>query len=147
VSQVYGVLDRSALVAELIRDEGLRLRPYVDSVGKTTIGIGRNLTDVGISRDEATLLLEHDIDRACRGLDELMPWWKGLDDVRQRVLVNMSFNLGIAVLMGFHNTLQAVREARWQDAHDGMLASLWAHQVGDRAKRLAEMMLTGRCGA
>jgi lysozyme len=138
------VIDRAALIAELIRDEGLRLKPYVDTVGKTTIGVGRNLTDVGISRDEAEALLEHDIIRTLSGLNGALPWWTDLDPVRQRVLINMAFNLGIKGLLTFQNTLRAVREGRWQDAHDGMLASKWARQVGDRAKRLAEMMLTGR---
>ena len=47
---------------QLIIDEGLRLRPYRDSVGKLTIGVGRNLDDVGISNDEAMVLLDHDIE-------------------------------------------------------------------------------------
>jgi lysozyme len=137
------VIDRVALIAELIRDEGVRLKPYVDTVGKTTIGVGRNLTDVGITRDEAEALLEHDIIRTVAGLNGALPWWTDLDPVRQRVLINMGFNLGIRGLLTFQNTLRAVREGRWQDAHDGMLASKWARQVGARAQRLAEMMLTG----
>ena len=51
-------MDTDKLLSDLVRDEGLRLRPYADTVGKTTIGVGRNLTDVGISHDEALALLE-----------------------------------------------------------------------------------------
>ena len=47
--------------AQLVRHEGLRLKPYRCTAGKLTIGIGRNLDDCGISQTEAYLLLENDI--------------------------------------------------------------------------------------
>ncbi|ARP89835.1 lysozyme [Bordetella genomosp. 9] len=134
--------DLATLQAELMRDEGERLKPYRDTVGKLTIGIGRNLDDVGISHDEALMLLANDIVRAERWLDRNLPWWGSLDGVRQRVMVNMAFNLG-GRLLTFKNTLAAVQRRDWKAAHDGMLDSLWARQVGQRANRLAHMMLTG----
>lgn len=130
----------SELTADLKRDEGLRLKPYRDTVGKLTVGIGRNLDDVGISEAEAEYLLQQDIDRTMAEMDRLMPWWRGLDDTRKRVLINMGFNLGVPGLMKFKNTLAAVKEGRYADAADGMLASKWAKQVGDRAIRLADLM-------
>lgn len=131
---------RDDLILDLKLDEGLRLKPYRDSVGKLTLGIGRNLDDVGISEAEAEYLLGNDIDRTIADLNRLLPWWQGLDDTRRRVLLNMGFNLGVPGLLKFKNTLQAVQDGRYQDAAKGMLASKWARQVGDRAKRLAEMM-------
>lgn len=130
----------SELTADLKRDEGLRLKPYRDTVGKLTIGIGRNLDDVGISEAEAEYLLQQDIDRTMAEMDRLMPWWRGLDDTRKRVLINMGFNLGVPGLIKFKNTLAAVKGGRYADAARGMLASKWARQVGDRALRLAELM-------
>lgn len=51
----------------LIRHEGLRLKPYHDTVRKLTIGIGRNLDDVGITHEEALILLERSQSiRKCR---------------------------------------------------------------------------------
>ncbi len=131
------------LKIELTRDEGLRLKPYRDTVGKLTIGIGRNLDDVGISQDEAMHLLDNDIARTTAALDKAIPWWRSLNDVRQRVVVNMAFNLGVAGLLGFKNTLAAMKAGRYADAAEGMLASKWATQVGERAKRLAAMMANG----
>lgn len=131
------------LKIELTRDEGLRLKPYRDTVGKLTIGIGRNLDDVGISQDEAMHLLDNDIARTTAALDKAIPWWRSLNDVRQRVVVNMAFNLGVAGLLGFKNTLAAMKAGRYADAAWGMLASKWATQVGERAKRLAAMMAKG----
>ena len=129
-----------AMRAELVRDEGLRLRIYKDTVGKLTIGVGRNLDDVGISKDEAYLMLDNDIQRTSDSLDKNLPWWKTLDEVRQRVILNMAFNMGINSLLGFKNTLAAIQAGRYNDAADGMLASKWATQVGARATRLADMM-------
>jgi len=144
VSQVHGELDRAALVANLIRDEGLRLKPYRDTVGKLTIGIGRNLDDRGISRDEAMTLLQNDIDAHLREVKAALPWLVSLDEVRQRVLVNMAFNLGVPKLLEFRNTLQAIANGDWKKAAAGMRASLWAKQVGQRAERLARMMESGK---
>lgn len=144
MSEIHGVLDRVKLIDNLVRDEGLRLKPYVDTVGKTTIGIGRNLTDVGISRDEAFTLCNHDIDRVVAEIKVALPWLPALDEVRLRVLINMGFNLGVPKLLLFKNTLGAVSCGDWKKAHDGMLASAWAQQVGARAVRLAEMMRTGQ---
>jgi lysozyme len=134
--------DMPTLVSELCRDEGVRLKPYVDTVGKTTIGVGRNLTDVGISQDECNALLENDIGRTTAWLDRNLPWWSTLDPVRQRVLVNMAFNMG-GGLLSFANTLAAVQRGDYAAAANGMLASKWATQVGARATRLADMMRNG----
>ena len=136
-------MNLTALKEELIRDEGLRLKPYRDTVGKLTIGVGRNLDDVGITKDEAMHLLECDIRRVKGDLDRAMPWWRELDEVRQRVIVNMAFNLGIARLMGFKNMLDAMRAGNYRDAAKEMLNSKWATQVGERAPRLAAMMRDG----
>jgi len=127
------------LVAELVRDEGLRLKPYRDSVGKLTIGVGRNLDDVGISPDEAQYLLGNDIASAEAMLDLRVSWWRRLDEDRQRVLVNMAFNLGER-LLGFERTLGAIANGSYDVAADAMLQSKWAQQVGPRAVRLAERM-------
>lgn len=135
-----------SLKDQLIRHEGLRLKPYTDTVGKLTIGVGRNLTDRGISKVEAMLMLDNDIQEATNDLLDKLPWTAQLDWPRKTVLINMTFNLGINSLMQFHNTLNAIEEKRWQAAHDGMLSSQWAKQVGPRAIELARIMLTGEMG-
>ena len=135
---------RANLINQFLRDEGLRLKPYKDSVGKLTIGIGRNLDDVGISHDEALLFLNNDIDRTEARLRTELPWYLNLDDARKGVLVNMAFNMGVDKLLAFHNTLAFVQSGQYDKAADAMLDSLWAKQVGIRAKRLAEQMRSGQ---
>ena len=132
------------LEAMLLRHEGLRLKPYRDTVDKLTIGVGRNLTDVGITRDEALVLLRGDIARTQAALDAALPWRAALDPVRGRVLVDMAFNLGVARLLGFGVMLAAARAGEWAEAADAMLRSRWAGQVGRRAQELAVEMHTGR---
>lgn len=138
-----GDFDHAILVQELERDEGLRLKPYADSKGIETIGIGRNLRDVGLTREEAYHLLANDIERAVEDLDQFLSWWRRLDCVRQRVLMNWCFNMGIARMMTFKPTLDLIQAGRYAMASEHMLASLWDHQAPERVRRLSDIMRTG----
>ena len=137
----YGL---TVLEQQIIAHEGMRLAPYMDTVGRLTIGVGRNLTDKGISYGEAIYLMRQDIDEAVAGLRLHLPWVHSLDAVRQRVLVDMAYNLGIVGLMRFVETLAHVERREYDKAAQEMLHSAWAQQVGSRATRLARMMQTGK---
>lgn len=128
---------------DLKRDEGLRLLPYADSVGKLTIGYGRNLSDNGITQLEAAAMLDQDISRHVSDLYQALPWVMKLDGPRQTVLANMCFNLGIKRFLGFKNMLASVQAGNYQQAAVEMLDSVWADQVGARATRLASVMHSG----
>lgn len=117
--------------------------PYQCSAGFTTIGYGHNLQANGLTLAQAERLLDDDIDAAIRDLVVRFPWFEALDPVRQSVLVDMCFNLGIAGLGAFKNTLAAIQRGDYDAASVGMLASRWAEQTGRRARTLAEMMRTG----
>ncbi len=130
---------------QLVRHEGLRLKPYRCTSGKLTIGIGRNLDANGISQTEAFMLLEHDILQCeMQILAEIPKIYLQLDEVRKSVLLNMCFNLGIGGLLEFNNTLAYVAAGDWERAANGMLASKWAKQVGRRAIELSELMRKGK---
>ncbi len=133
----------ASLKDQLIRDEELRLKPYTDSVGKITIGVGRNLTDDGISFAEAQLLLSNDIATATADLQSRLPWTAALDPVRQGALLNMTFNLGIGGLLEFRDFLAKMQVGNYAAAAGAMLDSLWARQVGARATRLSTQIQTG----
>lgn len=129
--------------AQLLAHEGLRGRPYRCSAGRLTIGVGRNLDDVGISRDEAMYLLAGDVTRVTRALDERWPWWRGLSVPRAAVLLDMAFQLGAEGLAGFRRFLAALEASRWETAAEEMLDSKWARQdTPSRARRLAAQMRT-----
>lgn len=131
------------LQSQLSIDEGNKAKPYTDTVGKLTIGVGRNLTDRGLSPDEVNYLLNNDINIATQDAKKLVPGFDKLDDVRQEVLVNMAFNLGLARLSGFKKFLAAVNAGDFSRASVEMLDSVWAKQVGARAIRLSNAMRTG----
>lgn len=131
------------LFDELKVDEGFRSKPYYDTVGKLTIGYGRNLTDVGISEREASDLLTNDIIKAYRIAAELVPNWSLLDDARQNVLANMAFNMGGATLATFKNFLFAVNARQYGIAAAHGRDSKWYQQVGARAERLMTIMEAG----
>ena len=130
------------LLAIIRRHEGLRLKPYLCSEGKITIGFGRNLEDMGISEKEAEMLLMSDIQRCYEELD-VFSWFHDLDQVRQEAMVNMLFNLGLPTFLEFKRTLKFMAEGAYSQAAAEMLDSKWANQVGDRAKELAYMVDTG----
>ena len=132
---------------QIARDEGgYQKSAYQDSLGYWTIGFGRLIDkrkDGGISRAEAELMLDNDIRDKTAELIAALPWIPLIDPVRRAVLVNMAFNLGVAGLLGFHATLEAVHAGDWAAASQHMLESKWAQQVGPRAHRLADQMRTG----
>lgn len=130
----------------LVKHEGIILHAYQDSLDFWTIGVGR-LIDArrggGISTKEAMYLLDNDIEEKVEDLNKVIPWWKDLSDNVQIVLVNMTFNLGINGLLGFHHFLEALKNRNYEDASRYMLESRWAGQVGDRAIELSNMIKEG----
>lgn len=134
---------RDALIHQLTLHEGMELKPYRCTGGKLSIGVGRNLDDRGITEAEAELMLSNDIDDFADRLKREIPWMVELSPVRQRVLLDMAFNLGISGLLKFKRTLKAIRAKQYEKAAEMMLDSRWATQVGQRAKRLSKMMATG----
>jgi lysozyme len=134
-------MDYSKIKDMLIRDEGLQLKPYLCPSGKLTIGIGRNIEDNGISKDEALYMLNNDIvnaERDCKNW--LGKVYDNLSDTRKSVLINMMFNLGLPRLMGFKKFKSALCQGDFEKASMEMLDSRWAVQVGNRAERLAKLI-------
>ena len=125
----------------LLVDEGLRLKPYKCTAGKTSIGYGRNLDDVGISQAVADLMLQEDLqvaEKACKRIfGDLYDSW---GENRQLGWINLAFNLGYNRLMQFRNTLRAARIEDWEEVQNGLRASLWFKQVGKRAERVIAMV-------
>ena len=156
--------NREHFIEKLIKHEGLVLQVYKDSLGIDTIGIGRNLEDRGISPIEfedmnipniehiyeygiteadAMLLANNDIEIVEKELCDAHPCVKDLDEVRQLVLMDMAFNMGVPRLKKFVKMWNAIHEKRFDLAAEEMLDSRWASQVGMRSIKLSEAMKTG----
>lgn len=112
-------------------------------MGKITIGVGRNLDDVGLSQTEIDLLLQNDINAAIAELEATFPWTSDLDDARRGAMLNMTFNMGIHGLAGFRDFLTKMQAGDWSASAGAMLDSKWAQQVGPRAQRLSIQIETG----
>lgn len=130
-------------VEELIKKhEGFRKNMYQCSQGFNTIGYGLNL-DAGISRGLATVILRYQVNVViCQCMSDL-DWFEELDEVRQAVVVDMVYNLGLDGFKRFKKTIDYIEHGLYLSAGEEMLDSRWARQVGSRAIRLYEMMQTG----
>lgn len=136
-------MDTKKLATQLIVHEGLRTKPYTDTVGKLTIGVGHNLTDNGLTATQCLAICEDDIKDTLKFLESHCPWFSPLDDVRQRAIANMTFNL-MGKILQFKGMIAAIEAKDWNSAADHLLDSLFARQTGKRAKDLAQMIRTGQ---
>lgn len=120
---------------------------YQDSLGYWTIGVG-HLIDKRkggkLPPEIVEALYDYDYNEKFYALSRRLPWFTRLSEVRQAVLVDMAFNLGVQGLMGFTKTLTHLEAGEYQLAAKEMLKSEWRSQVGNRARRLAAMMSTNR---
>lgn len=136
---------------QLIRDEGIRLVKYLDSRGFWTIGVGHNLDanplpyDIsnGISLALASQILREDLARLTPQLFGRLPWLRSLDPVRQGVFQNMDFNMGVGGVLEFQHDLADTQAGNYAQAAADMKNSAWYGQVGERAQRLVQQMITG----
>jgi len=148
-------MNRSTLRNELVRDEGVRLTAYQDTNGFWTVGVGHLLGEerrmFSITTQEADALLDYDVTlaevRVIRLVGSIA--YNGLDDVRQRALVNMAFNRGgnmdtsTTITPAIKIAVLSDSAADWAKVAAAILASPWAKQIGDRAHRLAVMLGKG----
>ena len=156
--------NRQDLIDKLIVAEGLRLQVYKDTLGIDTIGIGRNLEDRGITKEEladldiptiehvyeygiteadAVYLAENDVQIVEEELVRAHPCVDRLDSVRQLILIDMAFNMGVPRLCKFKKMWAAVECGDYPTAAKEMLDSRWAKQVKGRATKLANAMHNG----
>lgn len=134
-------LNISLLEGDLKRDEGRRDKPYKDSRGFSTIGYGHNLDAEGLCEEALAAQLAYDIrTKALEPLYRTLPWAKDHPEKVQRVLANLTFNMGPEKLSQFKATLELIRLGRYPQAADQLMRTLYAKQVGQRASRLASLL-------
>ena len=155
---------RENFIEKLIAHEGLKLQVYQDTLGIDTIGIGRNLEDRGITQQElddldipsidhvyewgiteadAVYLAENDVQIVEEELVRAHPCVDSLDAVRQLIVIDMAFNMGVPRLNKFKMMWAAIHDEDYPTAAKEMLDSRWASQVKGRATKLANAMHNG----
>lgn len=135
--------NKEKLQGELTGDEGEVLYEYKDSLGYSTIGVGRLIDKRkggGITHEEAMYLLNNDIELKSKQVFDALPWLKNYPDQVQRAIINMAFQMGVDGLLGFKNTLSLVQSKKYKEAADNALKSKWAQQTPNRAKRVTDMI-------
>ena len=139
------------VIDALKRDEGLRLTPYKDTRGFTTIYYGHNLDANPLPQavidaaNEATaeFVLADDVASIQLKLFRDLPWIQQKPLVIQGVLLNLAFNIGVAGEEAFHHMLGDIQAGNYEQAAIAGAQSAWYTEVGDRAKRLMEQLRTG----
>ena len=130
----------------LIEHEGKQRSAYQDSLGYWSIGIGRCIDKrkaCGLSDDEMMYLLNNDVVNSRKELSHY-EWFNTLDEVRQDVLVELHFNIGLDKLLQFHQTLAAIENKDFKAAAMHLLNSMWAIQVGKvRSQNMANRLESG----
>lgn len=172
------MVDEKRAAEQLELHEGLRTHAYLDTEGNWTVGVGYNLTgrgvyaletllgrkfrcplsEISLSADEARSVLRADIARLDKAIPVYFPKYTALSEVRQRVVLDMAFNMGFKAL-GFTQTRKYIEQEKWSEAARELFKSRWARQVGDgedqspeaarargahfdRCDRLSKMLLT-----
>ncbi len=135
------------LEASIIKHEGVSQYVYVDTLGYSTIGIGRNVSlksGRGLSPDEMLYLLRNDI-RDCENGLSPYSWYTKLNNARKDAMVELCFNLGLTKLLKFKNTIYYLDAGNYNEAARHMLMSSWAKQVGPtRSGNLSRQIRTGK---
>ena len=142
------------LKADLGREEGHVLHVYPDHLGKLTCGIGHLIVrgdaeygkpkDTPITEARCDELFRKDVDRTVTGLFAAIPWMADQPQDVQRALVNMAFQLGVAGVTAFKNTLMYIRRREYDVAYTNGLKSLWARQTPARANRVLTLIKNAR---
>jgi lysozyme len=138
---VTDTFDLAILTEELTQDEGTRAFPYTDTKGHLSIGIGHNLSAKGITAAAIDFLFAGDVDDCCAVMDRNIDWWRALPMSKQRVMINLVFNMGWASFSQFHHFLAAMEAEDWPTAAAQLKDSVWFHQVGDRGPRVIGRLL------
>lgn len=137
--------DRIALQKELEDDEGRAPYVYKDHLGYDTCGVGFLVDKAKGGRIPDAVIdfwLNYLIDEREKQLDQYLPWWRTLSDIRQRALLNMAWQLGVSGLLGFPKMLGALQAGNWREAYRQALDSKWAKvDTPERAQKVASMFL------
>lgn len=133
-------MDYDRLKKQLVVHEGLELKPYKCTANKTTIGVGRNIEEVGISEDEAMYLLNNDIKNVVAQCQATFSWFDALTDIRKEAIINLVFNMGLSTFCKFKKTISYMEQGLYELAGTELLDSNYARQVGQRSVDVANMI-------
>ncbi len=136
-------MNQQEIEEQLIKHEGFENKMYFCSMGKPTIGVGRNLESYGLSEEEIYLLLRNDIKKCVRDLNIVFRNFNDFNDILQHALIDMRFNLGCSGFRKFRKMIKAIKRGDLEEAAEEAIDSKWYHQVKERAKNIVSMIRGG----
>lgn len=133
--------------------EGFRKNAYLCPTGHLTVGYGFRVADLSpdelalnagavqpMSKEVAEKILDIKIAKFQKQIHSALPWLRQAPMDIQDALCEMAYQMGVAGLLGFKNTLAMIKEGKYSKAAENMLKSKWATQTPARAKEIANIV-------
>ena len=129
----------------IIRHEGVRTKPYIDSLGNWTVGVGHLIgkslpADMNreFSQQEIMSMFEQDFAKHY-GIAQRTPGWDKANEAGKGAMVDLAFNMG-QWWPKFPNTAKALMSGDFTGAASGLKDSDWYKQVGNRGPTIVGLM-------
>ena len=126
------------LLDRVLIHEGFKAKPYQDSLGVWTIGHGLTW----ISEEESTEIAKGRLAANLKHIEKLWPWLEDHPQVITEVIVEMTYQMGVAGVGGFKNMLSAIQAGDYTKAAQEGINSRWAKQTPSRANELMNIVRT-----
>jgi lysozyme len=148
------VAGMDAIKQMIIKHEGIKTRPYQDSLGLWTVGVGHLIgngkslpADMNreFSKDEVMAMFEKDFAHHYK-IAQNTPGWDKANETAKGAMIDLAFNMG-QWWNKFPNTAKALASGDWAGAAAGLRDSKWASQVKGRASTITGMIEQGGAGA
>jgi len=123
----------------ILEEEGFRSKPYLDSLGISTIGHGLTY----ITKSESEYIVQNRIYEIIKKLEDDYSWFKGLSENRKTIIISMVYQLGLNGFRKFKNMIKAIENNDFSTAKKEGLDSLWAKQTPSRAIKQMDMLEIG----
>jgi lysozyme len=136
-----------AIKQMIIKHEGLRTKPYKDSLGLWTVGVGHLIgdgktlpaaMDREFSQQEIMAMFEEDFTKHY-AIAQRTPGWDKANDIGKGAMIDLAFNMG-QWWNKFPNTAKALASGDWKGASAGLRDSKWFSQVKGRAETVTGMI-------
>jgi len=142
------VAGMDAVKQMIIRHEGMKTKPYIDSMGNWTVGVGHLIgkslpADMNreFSQQEIMGMFEQDFAKHY-GIAQQTPGWDKANESGKGAMVDLAFNMG-QWWTKFPATAKALMSGDFTGAASGLKDSAWFKQVGSRGATIVAMMSQG----
>ncbi|WP_314987103.1 lysozyme [uncultured Campylobacter sp.] len=136
-----------SLLENIKAHEGFSARIYKDILGKPTVGYGFLVAAISpdelklnggkaepMSRETAEEILNLKVTKLRKRVLECLPWLASKPQSVQDTIIEMSYQLGIAKLLGFKYTLKCIEAGDYEQAAKNLRASLLYRQTPRRVE-------------